>query len=155
MNETYYLLDNNVLGALGAARRSTRFFAVYCRVPAEVAHEARRVAYAEVLKPLTIEMTPLIVRQLVVVMKSVPVGDTNFVDLYGNKGAADPILVAMAWVLNNPEVPDLFADRWVIVSRDKAVLAKALEFSVATESAEGLASLIDVAAAVPNTQSHQ
>lgn len=143
MNETKYLLDNNVLGDLGSKRRASTFFSTHCRVPAEVAHEASRVAYADTLKPLVIEMTPAILKQLVEVMKTVPVGDTKFIDLYGNKGGADPVLVSTAHVLNNPEVPDLFADRWVIVSRDKAVVAKAKAFAIETESPEGLAKIID------------
>jgi hypothetical protein len=51
----------------------------------------------------------------------------------------------MASALNNPDVPDLFGDKWVIVSRDKAVLAKAREFGVDTESPEALATFIDSA----------
>lgn len=145
MNETMYLLDNNVLGTLGPTRRSTAFFGARCRVPAEVAYEARRVAYADALKPITVEMSPLMLKQLIEVMKTVPVSDTKFIDLYGNKGGADPVLVAMAWALNDPDVPDLFGDTWVIVSRDKAVLAKAQEFGVNTESPDALAAFIDAA----------
>ena len=111
MNETMYLLDNNVLGTLGTKRRSAAFFAARCRVPAEVAYEARRVAYADALKPITLEMTPPMLQQLIKVMMTVPASDNKFIDLYGNKGGADPVLVAMAWTLNNPDVPDLFGDR--------------------------------------------
>jgi hypothetical protein len=145
MNETMYLLDNNVLGTLGPKRRSAAFFSARCGVPAEVAYEARRVAYAEALKPITIEMTPPMLKQLIKVMKTVPVSDNKFIDLYGNKGGADPVLIAMAWALNNPDVPDLFGNRWVIVSHDKAVLAKAQEFGVDTETPEALATFIDAA----------
>jgi len=143
MNETKYLLDNNVLGSLGPTRRASAFFTEHCRVPAEVAHEARRVAYAQTLEPLTVEMTPAVLKQLAEVMKTVPVGHTKFIDLYGNKGGADPILVAMALAMNNPTEPELFADRWVIVTNDKEVKAKAQELSVETETPAALEALID------------
>ncbi|MDO8308222.1 MAG: hypothetical protein Q7V58_07675 [Actinomycetota bacterium] len=137
-----YLLDNNVLGTLGKERRESSFFRERCRVPAEVAHEARRVAYAKTLDALTIAMAPDVLTQLVEVMKTVPVGSTQLIDLYGNKGAADPILVAMALALNNPAVPSLFSDTWVIVTNDKDVHAKALEFSVGTLLPKELADVI-------------
>lgn len=143
MNETKYLLDNNVLGSLGSKRRSSAFFTKHCRVPTEVAWEARRGAFAETLTPLTVEMTPAILQQLTQVMKTVPVGHTKFIDLYGNKGGADPILVAVAYVLNNPKEPDLFADQWVIVSNDKEVKAKAAEFFIDIVTPTDLASTID------------
>jgi hypothetical protein len=143
MNGTMYLVDNNALGPLRQARKESAFFAAYCRVPAEVAHESRRAKHSKLLEPLAIEMTPPMLVRLTEVMSTVPVGDTTLLDLYGNKGAADPVLVAVALALNNPEPPSLFDPTWVIVSADKAVLAKAKEFSIDTESPEGLARIID------------
>jgi len=143
MSTAKYLLDNNVLGALGKSRRESGFFREHCRVPAEVAHEARRVAYAKTLEPLTIEMTPDVLKQLVEVMKTVPVGSTKFIVVYANKGAADPILVATALVLNNPIEPSLFPETWIVVTNDKEVRAKADEFFVGTLTSEELADVID------------
>ncbi len=40
MNDTFYLVDNNVLGKLSSAQRRSAFFVTYCRVPDEVLHEA-------------------------------------------------------------------------------------------------------------------
>jgi hypothetical protein len=142
MSGTKYLIDNNALGPLGEKRKKSAFFAEHCRVPEEVAYESRRAKHAKLLEPLTIAMTPAVLVQLAEVMRTVPVGDDQLVDLYNNKGAADPIIVAMACVLDNE---DLFADNWVIVTEDKAVLAKAKEFSVDTESPAGLAKIIDAA----------
>lgn len=136
---TKYLIDNNALGPLGERKEST-FFAENCRVPAEVAHESRRAKHSKLLAPLTIEMTPAILVQLAGVMKSVPVGQTGLVDLYEFKGTADPILVAMAVVLSTE---DLFADTWVIVTEDKAVTAKAAEFSIGTLTSKEFAEIID------------
>lgn len=146
MNETKYLLDNNVLGFLGHERRASAFFADHCRIPQEVAYEARFSAYDKALEPITEAMTPAVLEQLVAVMKTVPVGHTKLIDLYSNKGAADPILVATALALNNPLLPTLFADTWLIVTNDKEVRAKASEFSIGTLAPKDLADAIDVAA---------
>lgn len=142
MNTTKYLVDNNALMFLGAKRRSSDSFAENCRVPEEVAHEAgsRR---AELLAPLTVPMSARILEEVVAVMKTVPIGDKALLDLYGNKGAADPILLATALVLNSPERPSLFDDEWVIVTNDGGVNEKAKEFGVRTMSPAELADVID------------
>lgn len=140
MKGTKYLVDNNALGPLGDKCRRSAFFKQHCRVPEEVAHESRRAKHAPLLAPITVEMDPAILVELAAVMKTVPVGDTRLVDLYNNKGAADPILVAMAHVLSTE---NLFSDRWVIVTKDEAVKEKAKEFSIETVTPESLAALID------------
>lgn len=144
MSETKYLVDNNALVLLGAKRAATAFFSERCRVPEEVAHEAgnRRAA---LLAPITVSMSVRILAELAAVMRTVPVGDRRLIDLYGNKGAADPILVATAAVLNNPEEPTLFDDEWVIVTNDGAVREKANEFRIKTATPQELGSLIDSA----------
>lgn len=141
MTGTKYLIDNNALGPLGE-RKNSEFFSKHCRVPEEVAYESRRARHAKLLEPVTIEMTPEMLAELAAVMKTVPVGDRRLVDLYGNKGAADPILIATARVLGSE---DLFSDRWVIVTEDTAVLAKAAQFSIDTVSPKSLAKIIDAA----------
>ncbi len=138
---TKYLIDNNALGPIGN-RKSSAFFKEHCRVPAEVAYESRRARHATLLEPVTIEMTPAVLVQLTNVMKTVPVAHTGLVNLYSYKGAADPILVAMAIVLSGE---DLFSDTWVIVTEDKEVRAKATEFSVRTLTPKELAEVIDAA----------
>lgn len=139
MSGNKYLIDNNALGPLGD-KKETPFFAENCRVPAEVAYESRRARHAKLLEPLTIEMTPAMLAELAGVMKTVTVGHTGLIDLYDNKGAADPILVAMACVLNSE---DLFADNWVIVTKDKEVIAKAKEFGIDLETPDGLKAIIE------------
>lgn len=136
---TMYLIDNNALGPLGDRKKSA-FFAEHCRVSADVAHESRRAKHAELLSSLTIEPTPAMLGQLTSVMNSIPVGDTALVDLYNNKGTADPLLVAMAVVLSTEH---LFSEDWVIVTNDKAVAAKAGEFEVESMTPQDLARLID------------
>ncbi len=142
---TMYLIDNNALGALGDRKKST-YFREHCRVPAEVAHESRRAKHAKLLEPLTIEVTPAVLGQLADVMKTVPVGHTKLIDLFNNKGTADPILVATAIVLSTE---NLFADTWVIVTQDKEVSAKAKEFFIDTMTTKELVDIIDAATAAP------
>lgn len=138
---TKYLIDNNALGPLGE-RKKRQFFVEHCRVPAEVAYESKRAKHADLLEPVTIDMTPPVLAELVRVMKTVPPGNTELIDLYSFTGTADPILVAMALALGTQ---DLFADKWVIVTEDKAVTRKAMEFSLDTLTPKQLAAIIDAA----------
>lgn len=144
MSEIKYLVDNNALLYLGAKRTGSAYFKDQCVVPEEVAHEAGPQR-AERLAPLVVPMSARILNEVVAVMKTVPTGDKSLIDLYGNKGAADPVLVATATVLNNPERPTLFDDSWVIVTNDRAVRDKAKEFGIDTRTAQDLARLIDSA----------
>ncbi len=111
-----------------------------------MAHESRRAKHAKLLEPLTIEVTPAVLGQLADVMKTVPVGHTKLIDLFNNKGTADPILVATAIVLSTE---NLFADTWVIVTQDKEVSAKAKEFFIDTMTTKELVDIIDAATAAP------
>lgn len=146
MTETMYLLDNNVLGPLGNLKE-TPFFANHCRVPAEVAYESRKARHAKLL--VTVEMNSAMLLKLAEVMATVPAKKNDIIDLYENKGAADPILVAMARVLDNPEMPTLLDKHWVIVSRDKAVINKAKDFGVETKTLDELREIIERASAEP------
>jgi len=145
VNETMYLLDNHVLGPLGPKRRASAFFRENCRIPKEVAYEARFFTYDDSLKPITVAMTPNILHWLVEVMKTVPAAPSKLIDLHANKGTADPVLVAMALAFNNPTVPSLFPDTWVIVTKDQAVILKATEMGIGTETPERLHEIMDAA----------
>lgn len=57
-------------------------------------HEASEHRERGRLAALTEATTSDVLEQVRVVMADVEVGDTDLVDLYGNKGAADPGLVA-------------------------------------------------------------
>lgn len=145
MIERKYLVDNNALGFIGAKRRASDFFRMHCRVTEDVAYEARFTAKGSALTGLTVPVTPDILRQVSKVMATVPVGDKSLVDLYGNKGAADPLLVATALVLDERESLSLLGDQWIVVTRDWAVIAKAQEFEIQTSTPEDLAAIIDAA----------
>ena len=143
MNNTYYLVDNNALIALGWARRVTKFFRDRCRVSQDVLYEARFASDTTALTELTYKVSPRILEHVRTVMTTVPPGNTELVDLYKNKGAADPVLLATVIDAVERDDGNLFPDAWVIVTRDKALMFKAKEFDIPTLSPEQLAKLID------------
>jgi len=143
MIEQKYLVDTNALGFIGAKRRGSRFFRERCRVTEDVRYEARFTVRESALTGLTVSTTPRVLQHVSTIMATVPVGDTALLDLYGNKGAADPLLLATALAMNEDESGSLFGDEWVLVTADGALTAKAKEFGIATAAPEDLATLID------------
>lgn len=125
-----YLLDNNVLSHLSRAQRASDFFLTRCRLPTEVIHEAIGYPDATTFGRVEYPTTADVLRHLRNVMVSVAVGDTALVNLYANKGAADPMLIACALDGMENRTEYLFGDTWVVVSNDKAVRAKATQLSV-------------------------
>lgn len=147
MNETKYLVDNNALIALGRARRASEFFRAHCHLPSDVMYEAQGFPDLTMLKALTYEVTPKVLEHVRAVMKTIRPGDTCLVDLYKNKGAADPVLIACALDAAEQEDGCLFPDRWVVVTYDKAVIESARGFGIETTSPACLAEHIDAAKA--------
>lgn len=144
MMDYKYLVDNNALIAIGTTRWRTAFFRQQCLITEDVAHEARyraRSLPTDVIVPVT----PAILGQVPRIMRTVVPGDTRLLDLYGNKGAADPVLVATAFVLQSQESQSLVGDTLVVVTRDDAVTEKAKEFGIETALPDELAALIDAA----------
>lgn len=130
MNDTFYLLDNNALTRLNSAQRASTFFVEQCRVPDEVLYEAGP-ARAAGLESTRYPTTPEVLRAVQTVMATVPVGDIELVDLYHNKGNADPFLVACALVEQEHAAPMLVRPQWVVVTDDAAVQRTAEEFEIA------------------------
>jgi hypothetical protein len=145
LNESKYLIDNNALVDLGAARIRSQFFAEHCVVTNDVLFEAREHPARDALLEASEQTSPALLEQVRAVMKTVRVGETDLIDLYHNKGAADPGLIAT--VLEARAVDDgaFFADVWTIVSRDGAVVSKAGEFDIPTKTPMDLAIMIDAA----------
>lgn len=130
MIEEMYFIDNNVLSHLSPAQRASEFFRAQCRIPAEVLHEADGYADTDALKAVEYPTTMSVLKFLQKVMATVPEGDTTHVNLYANKGAADPLLVACALDGKKESESWLFGPAWIVVSNDKAVRAKAAEFDI-------------------------
>ena len=85
-------------------------------------------------------------------MATVDVGDITLVDLYGNKGAADPGLVATVLAAADAQDGYLLPDSWTIVTADKAVLDLSARNGVTTMSPAELAALIDASTAEPDQE---
>ncbi len=77
-------------------------------------------------------------------MEQVPAGDTSLVDLYGNKGKADPIIVAYALTQESLNAKALFPLHEVyIVTNDKAVRELGERFSIKVLSSDDFIRQID------------
>lgn len=130
MSDSCFLLDTHVVVRLTPAERATELFLRCCRVPSDVIHESGPAVPASDLRPVEYRTTPGVLRWLVKVMASVAVGDTRLVDLYANKGAADPVLIACALDATDRTAGELFAPTWSVVSHDGALGQLARAFGV-------------------------
>lgn len=130
MNEVMYLLDNNVLSHLARRQCQSAFFLEHCRISSEVLHESSGHRNVDLFKQIEYPTTSHVLELLAKVMTSVPVSDTTLVNLYSNKGAADPLLVACALDATETVDEGLWGPTWIIASHDKAVRAKAAEFRI-------------------------
>jgi hypothetical protein len=143
MSQNYYLVDNNALIALTRRRVQTAFFAKRCRVTADVLHEAFEHPDRRLLETVVDQTTAGVLQRVREVMSSIDVGDTRLVDLYANKGTADPGQIATALVHVSSQAEYLLPDVWTIVSLDEALLDTAVRHQVATMRPAQLAELID------------
>jgi hypothetical protein len=138
-----YLIDTNVLGKLSVSQRAGRTFRSPCRIPAEALVEASGYPDFEQLRALVIPVTAQVLEQLRHVMGTVPPSDSQLVDLFKNKGNADPLLIASALVGKQSAEDWLFPEDWLIVTDDKAVTRKAIEFGVHVLSSEEFLAELD------------
>jgi hypothetical protein len=139
MNEEMYLLDNNVLSHLSRAQRKSEFFMERCRLPAEVLHEAKNYPDAVGFRDVEYPTTASVLEFLRMVMATVPAHDTKLVNLYANKGAADPMLIACALDGMQETAAHLYGPIWIVVSNDNAVREKAEDLGVDSCSREEFA----------------
>lgn len=125
-----YVIDNNTLAQLKRSQRASKSFREKAHIPSEVLHEAQGFPDIEDLRRNEYLTTPAVLSILTEVMATVPVNDTRLVDLYANRGNADPLLIACAIDGQRGSDELLFGPTWVVVSGDKAVQAKAAEFGI-------------------------
>lgn len=140
-----YLVDNNALMELKRDRVASAFFRSHCHVTTDVLREAAEHPHLAQLKAGAYPLTPAVLEQVRRVMADVSVGDISLVDLYRNKGSADPGLVASALAQIAANEGALFIDDWVIVTNDGGVEDAAARHSVATIKPAELAYFIDEA----------
>lgn len=143
MNTDLYLIDTNVLTRLTAEERCCAFVFKQCRIPSEVLHEAQGLPDIKALKELEYKTTAGMLQNLGEVMGTIQATDSKLVDLYHNRGNADPILVAAALHATRNLEPTLFPDRWLIVTDDRALRRKAAEFQIGTLSLAGFRALLE------------
>lgn len=136
-----YLVDANVLSRLTVEERRSRFVRSHCRVPSEVLYETRGMADRALLSRIELPMDTGTLLALKRVMAWLDPDDRALVDLYRNKGNADPILVAAALAASDGG-PALWETTWVVVTDDGAVRACASTFGVPWLSRSGLTDLI-------------
>ena len=142
---TRYVVDNNTLNQLTRSQRASRFFRENARIPSEVLHEARGFHDIKDLRRSEYPTTPSVLSYLIRVMAKVPADDTKLVDLYANRGNADPLVVACALEGRHIDSQYLDAPDWVVVSGDKALRAMAQEFGLQVFANAEFAALIDAA----------
>ena len=138
-----YLIDNNTLAKLNRAQRASEFFFSHCLLPTEVLYEARGFPDARQLGRLQYPTNGRILRILGEVMATIPTDDTPLVDLYANRGNADPTLVARALNSIREAEDELFGWEWIIVSNNNAVRRKAAEFGIETLLSDQFSTLLD------------
>lgn len=138
-----YVVDTNTLSQIGRRRRATEFFMDNVVLPEEVLREARAFPDIGSLRNLIYPTTSHVLDQLIRVMATVPVDDTKLVNLYSNKGGADPLLVACALDGQARDSGFLDAPEWVVVTGDEAVHTKAAEFGLTSLTNDEFAALVD------------
>ena len=86
MNDDRFLLDANVLSRLTPTQRVSAFVAERCRGRPDV----------HLVEPLELPSTAAMPERLRGVMASIAPEDSTLMDLYRDRGGADPVIVAAA-----------------------------------------------------------
>lgn len=139
------MIDTNSLSQLRRHRRGSEFFEENVAIPTEVIREAAGFPDINELRRNSYSITPEVLARLIEVMASVPPADTKLVDLYANKGGADPLVVACALDGRARDSQYLDAPEWVVVTGDDAVRSKAEEFGLPVMNNAVFAAVIDAA----------
>lgn len=138
-----YVIDNNTLGLLSRTQRASIFFQQNAHIPSEVLYEARGFPDIGILQQNEYKTTPSVLSQLARVMATIDPTDTRLVNLYANRGNADPIVIACALDGQDRDSQYLDSPPWLVVSDDKAVRAKAEEFNLTVITNTQLAAIIE------------
>ncbi len=142
---TTYLVDTNTLAQLRQHRRASKFFRERARIPTDVLREAGKFPDIDTLRELEYMITPSVLKKLIDVMATVDTDDTKLVDLYANRGSADPLVIACALDGIEQEAQYLDPSEWVVVTSDRAVWGKATEVGLVVLTNAEFAEIIDEA----------
>lgn len=129
---TRYLLDNDTLSRMSSEQRQSSFVRKFCTAPTAVLDEASGYIEPSVREAIEEPVTVIMLDSLRRVMASLPPGDRTLVDLYGNKGTGDAMLLAVALTKKDAADQELFGDTWIIATGDKGLTAKATELGILT-----------------------
>lgn len=140
-----YVVDTNALTHLRRHRRSSSFFRENAVIPSEVLHEADGFPDIGMLHENLYPTTAQVLDWLIKVMATIPPDDRTLVDLYANRGGADPLVVACALDGQARDSVYLDSPEWVVVTGDDAVRDKAEEFELTVLSNAEFAAIIDAA----------
>ena len=138
-----YVVDTNTLSQLGKHRRTTAFFLNNAVIPSEVLHEAQSFPDIRTLQKNLHPTTSQVLEWLAKIMATVPADDTKLINLYANKGGADPLVVACALDGQAQDSQYLDAAEWVVVTGDDALRDKAKEFGLKVLSNAEFTAVID------------
>ncbi|MEW1979662.1 hypothetical protein AB0333_01860 [Citricoccus sp. NPDC079358] len=138
-----FVIDTNTLSQLGRQRRADKFFLENAVIPEEVMHEASGFPDIAALRDNVHPTTPRVLHWLSQIMATVPSADTSLVDLYANRGNADPLVVACALEGHEHDNQMLLSPEWVVVTADEAVRNMAQEFGLTVLSNSEFTALID------------
>ena len=141
--EQRYVVDTNALSQLGRARRASDFFRRNTVIPEEVLHEAAGFPDIDSLRENVHPTTPRVFHLLIEVLATVPDSDTRLIDLYANRGNADPLVIACALEGQEHDGQYLWPTEWIVVTADEAVRDKAKEFKLEVLTNDRFADLID------------
>lgn len=142
MTFIWYLLDNNVLTKLTRDQRASTFVRDRCRIPTEVLYEAQGFPDIRELRALEFRVTAQVLECVREVMRTLTPGDVKLVDLYRNKGNADPLIIATALTATRQSQETLFGEDWQVVTDDLGIRAKASELGVKSLGSTELVALL-------------
>ena len=86
------------------------------------------------LRQLEYPTSPSVLEYVETIMSKIRPADHSLVDLYSNKGKADPFIIACALDGQGSSKSSLFPERWRVASNDKAVIDMAHLCNVETLS---------------------
>jgi len=142
-----YVVDTNALIRLKSQRRANPSFLEQAVFPSEVLREAQGLPDISTLRANVYPTTLSVLEWLMRVMATVTSSDRTLVDLYANKGGADPFVIACALDGRERDSVYLDAPEWIVVTNDDAVRDKAGEFGLRVVSSAELADIVDAAGA--------
>lgn len=140
---TRYVVDTNTLTQLGKRRRDSPFFKENVVIPEEVLREARGFRDYRSLKLQVYPTTTGVLELLITIMATLSSDDRKLVDLYANRGGADPVVIACALDAKAQATGQLFQPEWLVVTGDAALRDKALEFSLKVLSNAEFSHILD------------